>query len=144
VVESLQGIVDETKQQIDALSPDVLLAGPLGSFTALQDALRDFDPLSEVIDLLEQVRDTAARLVDKLHAERILKVPLEIVDDLLAQLQQLSFDHLLTPVFDALDGLAGEVSTGLDETVEAFKRLQQALPGGSGASGSISVSGSVG
>ncbi|HEY0994213.1 MAG TPA: hypothetical protein VGD80_44465 [Kofleriaceae bacterium] len=144
VVESLQGIVDETKHQIDALSPDVLLAGPLGSFTALQDALRDFDPLSEVIDLLEQVRDTAARLVDKLHAERILKVPLEIVDDLLAQLQQLSFDHLLTPVFDALDGLAGEVSTGLDETVEAFKRLQQALPSGSGTSGSLTVSGSVG
>jgi len=54
------------------------------------------------------------------------------------------FDQLLTPVFDAFDGLAGEVSIGLDETVEAFKRLQQALPGGSGASGSISVSGSVG
>lgn len=143
VVESLQGIVDETKHQIDALSPDVLLAEPLASFTALQAALRDFDPLGDVIHLLEAVRDAAARLLDKLHAERILKVPLEIVDDLLAMLQQLSFDHLLTPVFDALDGLAGEVSTGLDQTVTAFKRLQQALPSGGGGS-SVSISGSVG
>ncbi|HET7504966.1 MAG TPA: hypothetical protein VFK02_28275, partial [Kofleriaceae bacterium] len=144
VVEALQGIVDETKQQIDALSPDVVLAGPLGSFTALQEALTGFDPLDTVIDLLEVVRDTAARLIDKLSAERILKVPLEIVDDLLAQLQQLSFDHLLTPVFDALDELAGEVSTGLDDTVTAFKRLQQALPSGEGGGASVSISGSVG
>jgi uncharacterized protein YoxC len=146
VVASLQGIVDETKHQIDALSPDALLAGPLGAFTALQDELRGFDPLGTIVHLLEAVRDTAARLVDKLHAARILRVPLEIVDDLIATLHQLSFDQLLTPVFDALDGLAGEVSVGLDQTVTSFKRLQQALPGGGGGGGSLTLtaSGSVG
>jgi hypothetical protein len=144
IVDAIQGLVDETKAQIAQLSPDVLLAGPLGSFTALQDTLRDFDPLGVVIHLLEAIRDTVARLLDKLHAERILRVPLQIVDDLLHVMEQLDFDNLLAPVFDALDGLAGEVSTGLDDTVSSFKRLQQSLPSGGGGGASASLTGSIG
>jgi len=71
-------------------------------------------------------------------------VPLQIVDDLLAALAQLRFDNILTPVLDALDSIAAEVSVGLDDTVNAFKRLQQSLPGGGGGSASVSVSGSIG
>jgi hypothetical protein len=53
----------------------------------------------------------------------------------------LNISALLGPVLDALDNIAVQVDQGLDETVEAFKRLQEALPPpGGGSSGSVSVS----
>ena len=57
-------------------------------------------------------------------------------------IRQLNVETLLTPVLDVLDSIAQQVDQGLDETVEAFKRLQEALPppgGGSSASVSVTV-----
>lgn len=154
IVQSIQEVVDEAKQQIEQLSPTALLAEPIAAFQGLQDELRGFDPFGDLIALLDELKAvirrltgdppavTEGRVEGKLKAERLLKVPLEIVDDLIAAFAALDLEHLLTPILDALDLLAHEIDEGLDRTVVSFKHLQDALPGGGGGS-SGSVSGSV-
>ena len=51
-------------------------------------------------------------------------------------------DRLLAPVLDRLDAIAGQIEGGLDETFDAFKRLQRALPdqvGSTAVGASVSV-----
>jgi hypothetical protein len=52
----------------------------------------------------------------------------------------LDFNGLLDPLYDRLDAIALQVTEGLDTTVAAFERLQDAVPD---TIGSTSVSGSV-
>jgi hypothetical protein len=131
----------EVLAQVDALDPARLLKEPLQAFSSLQDDLRAFDPLSGLITVLEALRDTAARVLTKLSAQEILASPLAIYDHVLGELAKLDLGSLLGPVLDQLDAIALQVDVGLDETVEAFERLQQALPaGGGGSSASVSIS----
>jgi hypothetical protein len=91
------------------------------------------------------VRDTVARVLEKLSFERLLATPLAIYDQILAALDRLDVAKLLAPLLDTLDTIAHGVDTGLDHTVEAFERLQAALPGGGGGSSAeVSVGVSVG
>ena len=142
VIDAVQGVFDEVRAQLLAFSPTELLHDQLAAFTQLQQTLLDFDPLGPILEVLDTLRDTAARIVGKLSARKLLEAPLAIYDAVVNALRQLSIDTLLTPVLDVLDCIARDVDQGLDTTVEAFKRLQQALPppGGGGASASVSVS----
>ncbi|HEU4729885.1 MAG TPA: hypothetical protein VFT22_18440, partial [Kofleriaceae bacterium] len=157
IVDAIQGVVDEAKHQLEQLSPLTLLAEPITAFEGLQAEIAAFDPFGPLIALLDELKATIRRLVGdppevttdrvegKLTAERLLAVPLAIVDEILAAFAALDLNALLAPVFDALDVLAGEIDDGLDRTVTAFTRLQDALPGGGGgSSGSVSISASVG
>jgi hypothetical protein len=142
IVDDVDGIFQEVRSQLLAYSPAVLLADQLAAFESLKQDLIAFDPLGPVLDVLEGLRDTAARIVDKLSARALLESPLAIYDTIVNAVRQLDVETLLAPVLDALDNIAQQVDLGLDATVEAFKRLQEALPppgGGSTASAAVSV-----
>jgi hypothetical protein len=142
VIDGVQAVFQEVRSQLLAYSPNVLLHDQLTAFAALKQELLDFDPLAEILTILNALRDTAARIVQKLSARKLLESPLAIYDTIVNAFRELNINNLLSPVLDALDGIAQQVDQGLDETVEAFKRLQDALPppgGGSSASVSVSV-----
>lgn len=130
--ESLEGVYRAARHPIEALTPSLALADPLAAFDALKGRVLGFDVLDEILDVLNAARDTAARLIDKLHAEVILKVPLEIFDEVLAELRSLDIGGLANPLLDAMDVVAEQAHDGLSETVQAFGRLQAALPSGVG------------
>lgn len=144
---SLQPLIDaaaEIRQavldELAPLDPDALLGDAVAAFAALQATVADFDPLGDLHAVLDVVQTGAARLLEKLSAEALLESPLAIYDHILAELRTLSLDGLLAPILDQLDVIAREVDEGLDKTVTAFERLQDALPaGGGGSQGSVSV-----
>lgn len=142
---SLQPLIDaaaEVRQavldELAPLDPDALLGEAVAAFTALAATVADFDPLGDLLAVLDVVKDGAARLLEKLSAEALLESPLAIYDHILAELRTLSLDGLLAPILDQLGAIAAEIDDGLDKTVTAFERLQDALPAGGGGS-SVSV-----
>lgn len=137
---ALDAIHAEVLAQVQAFSPDALLGDVLAEVTALQATLAGADPLAPVIGILTAVRDTIARVLGKLSLESLLEIPLEVYDELLAELSRLDVAALIAPLRTQLDEIARQVHDGLDETVGAFERLQDALPsGGGGSSASVSV-----
>ncbi len=140
---SLDAIHAEVLAQVEALSPDTLLGEVLGDVAALQATLDGADPLAPVIEILDAVRDTIARVLAKLSLEALLEIPLAVFDELLAELSRLDVAALIAPLRSQLDEIARQVHDGLDETVGAFERLQDALPSGGGGS-SVNVSVAVG
>lgn len=140
IIDSINSIFNDVKTQILAYSPNVLLHDQLQAFDSLKQDLLSFDPLAAILAVLNNLRDTAARVVGKLSAEEILATPLAIYDEILHAFSQINIETLLTPVLDALDNIAQQVDQGLDETVTAFRHLQESLPPpGGGSSASVSV-----
>jgi hypothetical protein len=141
--DSVESVVTEVKHQIDSLRPSVVLKDPLDAFKALQADLLSFDPLGDILHILDALRDAAARVLGKLDSQKILATPLAIYDHVMGELGRLHLDGLLQPVLDQLDQIAAQVDTGLTETVQAFEKLQRSLPsadGGGGGGGSLSGS----
>ncbi len=138
----LQTAVDEVFQgavaEVQALSPTTLLAAPLASVNALKAQVAAFNPLQALLTVLDALRDTVARVLAKLSAQALLADPVAIYREIVAALDALNVQALMTPVLDLLDSIAHDVDTGLDDTVTAFQRLQDALPSGGGGS-SITV-----
>jgi hypothetical protein len=140
VIDDIDGVFQELRAQLIAYSPAVLLQDQLAAFAGLRQTLLDFDPLAALLGLLDGLREGAARIVLKLSARSLLESPLSIYDTILDAIRPLNIETLLSPVLDVLDGIAQQVDQGLDETVDAFKRLQEALPPpGGGSSASVSV-----
>lgn len=140
----LQQAVDEVFQdalnEVQALSPTALLAGPIAAVDALKAQVAAFDPLHALLTVLDTLRDTAARVLEKLSAQQLLADPIAIYREIVDALDALNVQALMTPVLDLLDSIAHDVDAGLDDTVAAFQRLQDALPsGGGGSSASVSV-----
>lgn len=141
VIESVEAVFQEVLHQIQTFSPLNLLKEQLDAFNQLKQDLLAFDPLASILTLLNTLRDTAARVLQKLSAERLLADPLAIYDTILNAMHQLDLEHLLGPLLDLLDNIAKQVDEGLDETVAAFERLQESLPApGGGGSASASAS----
>jgi hypothetical protein len=136
---SAGAVYQAARQQIESLQPSRLLAAPLASFDALRAEVAGFDPLADLLAMVNALRATIERILGKLHAEQILASPLAIYDHILGELGKLDVTALVTPVLDELDAIAGQVDSGLTRTVAAFQRLQQSLPspdgGGGGALG---------
>lgn len=139
---SLDAIHAAVLSDIEAFSPDALLGSVLASVTALKATLTSADPLAPVLEILNGVRDTIARVLAKLSLETILATPLAIYDEVLKDLSALDVAKLIAPLRAELDDIAHQVDDGLDKTVASFQRLQAALPGGGGgssASGAVTV-----
>jgi hypothetical protein len=133
-------VVDEVKNQITLLSPDHLLGPILDSFSQLRNDLLNNDPLQQVLAIIANVKALIAGILEKIKLENILKVPLEIYDYILSELDKVNPNGLIEPILDQLDAIALQVDEGLTETVAAFQRLQASLPGGAGgASAAVSV-----
>ena len=140
LTEAADSAVTEIRSQIQQLSPSTLLKEPLDSFAQLKQALITNDPLAAVTEILTNLRDLITGILKKLSLEKLLESPLAIYQQIVDQLKQIDPTGLLDPIFSQLDDIARQVDTGLDQTVEAFKNLQDALPGGGGgSSASISV-----
>lgn len=140
LAEAADAVVAQAKAQVLALSPASLLAEPIAAFDALRAAFVSSDPLAQVLAIIDNIKALITSVLQKLSLEDLLETPLEIYDDLLLQLRAVDPSGLMAPVFDELDAIADEVADGLDGTVVAFKRLQDALPaGGGGSSGSIVI-----
>ena len=138
--ESLDVVFQEVLAQITALNPLEILKEPLAAFASLKLEISAFDPLATILNLLDQLRDTIARVLEKLSAEKLLATPIAIYDTILKDFKVLNVETLLDPVFDRLDAIAEGVNTGLDETITAFEKLQRALPaGGGGGSAAVAV-----
>ncbi len=143
--EAVDGIHQEVRQQIAALHPDQVLGDAIAAFAAARQQVVGFDPLADATAALTELRDATARLLGKLDAEAILAKPIGIYDGLLDAFGQLDIETLLAPVLDGLDEIAQQVEQGLDDTVVAFKRLQDALPSKIGSTTiSVSVQANVG
>jgi hypothetical protein len=138
--EAADGIVGEVKDQIGLLAPTALLQAPMASFTALRTAFVDNDPLEAVQQIVENLRELVASVLEKLSLQSLLESPLAIYHHIVEQLEAIDPRGLLDPVFDQLDQIAQQVDSGLDATVSSFKRLQDALPAGGGGS-TVSVNG---
>ncbi|HVR98500.1 MAG TPA: hypothetical protein VMW27_17935 [Thermoanaerobaculia bacterium] len=144
--EALDGVQQEVRGQIEALSPDQLLGDVLTGFRDLQAEVAGFDPLAPVIAVLNALRDTAASLLEKLDVEAILAEPIALYEEILGLLVQLDLEVLFGPVLEQLVALQGQVEEGLERTVTAFERLQESLPasvGSTSVSGNVSVGGGV-
>lgn len=138
----LDGVQAEVRGKIEALRPDAILAEPLAAFADVQAAIQAFDPLGDVFDALEDVQTRALSVTGKLDPEALVATPQAIFDDILGAFEALEVEALVRPLLDQLDAIAGQVDTGLEETVTAFRRLQDALPDKIGST-SLSASASV-
>jgi hypothetical protein len=143
LLQALDAIHGEVVALIQQLSPAALLGPALAEVNALKQTLATANPLAPVLQILNAVRDAVARILAKLSLEKLLTIPLAVYDELLASLSKLDTGRLIAPLRIQLDDIARQVDAGLDRTVEAFERLQAALPSGGGGS-SVSVSVSVG
>jgi hypothetical protein len=140
-----QGLTDihtAVAGQIMQFHPDQLLAGPLAEFQAVRIQVLQFDPAGDIQRILDNVSKTAERVLKNLNLEELLAEPLQLYDQVLALLEGLQPAHMLRPVLDQLERIAGEVDAGLTNTVTAFRGLQEALPDRIGST-SLSASAST-
>jgi hypothetical protein len=126
--EAVDGVYQDVRAEIEALSPETLLAEVLGAFRDVQDQVARFDPLADVQAALNDLRDTTTRVLGKLKGSDLLATPLAAYDEIVAQLGRLDIESLLAPVLDQTDAIALQVDEGLTGTVDAFQRLRDALP----------------
>lgn len=131
------------RDEIAAFHPDVLLGAGLTALQNAQQAISDFDPLGPVVETIDTLQETIARVLELFDGEAILAVPITVYDEIMELLRALDINTLLTPLYDRLDAIAGQVSSGLDGTVDAFQGLQDALPDKVGSI-TVTASASVG
>jgi hypothetical protein len=141
--DALADIHGDLVARVEALRPSALLAEPLAGFQTAQQTLAAFDPLGAVQALLDELAERADRTVAKLTPSEVLAGAVDLHAAIVAEIERLDVTTLMSGVFDELDRLAAQVSTGLDDTAAAFRDLQDALPDRVGST-SVSVSVSVG
>lgn len=140
LADALDGIHRAIRDEIAAFHPDAILGDVKTAFADAQAAVAAFDPLGPVIEMLETLKATVIRVLEKLDGEALLAAPIDIFRTVMDLLRALDLNHLLGPLYDRLDAIAAQVSDGLEGTVESFEGLQDALPG---QIGSTSISGSA-
>jgi phage-related protein len=141
--EGLTNIHGAIVGQITQFHPDKLLAEPLAAFQQVRTQVLQFDPVSAIQSILDDLSEAIERVLSHLDLENLLEEPLHIYDEILALLAGLRPADLLRPVYDQLDRIASEVDEGLAETVTSFHALQDALPdhvGSTSLTASVSVS----
>lgn len=141
ITATLDAVFQPIRDGIAGFHPDAMLGEALSAFQDAQTAVADFDPLGPVVETIETLQATIARVLDLFDGTAILAVPITVYDEIMDLLHALDINDLLSPLYDRLDAISAQVSDGLDGTVDAFQGLQKALPD---RVGSVSVSASVG
>ena len=144
LTDALDDVHAAVRAEIADFHPDALLGEAKTAFAEARAAIAAFDPLGPVNDTLKALKETIGRVLDKLDGDALLRTPIEIFETILGLLESLDLGALLDPLLDRLDAIAAQVSTGLEDTVDSFGRLQKALPsqvGSTSVSGSVSVGG---
>lgn len=141
----LESVHAQVRSQIESLRPDAILSEALAAFADARAAVQAFDPLGDVLEALEAVKASALSVSAKLDPRAMVATPQAIFDDILQAFEALRVGELVAPLLDQLDGIAAQVDSGLEDTVGAFRRLQDALPDRIGSTSlTVSASASVG
>jgi hypothetical protein len=93
--------------------------------------------------LVDTLKATIQRVLDKLDVERLLEPAAKLFDDLLTTLRSLDVDSLVSPLLDALHTLASDIKSGLDQLRDALDRLQAAIPSSDGLALAGAISGDI-
>ena len=128
ITAGLDAVVDAGKQQILALDPITILQPSLTAFDTLRAEVQTFDPLAPLRTVVNALRETAQRILDKLNVERLIEPASLVFDELLATLRRLDPDALVMPLIEALRTLATDIHDGLGQLRAALVRLQEAIP----------------
>jgi hypothetical protein len=146
LLDEVKGLHTEIGNQIAALSPDALLGDVIARFDAVVDRLETFDPLAPVRTVIDAMTLTVDTTFDTLRPSVIFQDLCDIYATIVELAGGLDVRSLLEPILTALENIAVQLDSGLEETADALGRLQDALPGevsSSSASGSVSVSGGL-
>jgi hypothetical protein len=128
ITEGLDNVVDAGKLQILSLDPITVLQPTLTAFDNLRNEVRNFDPLAPVRTVVNALRDTARRILDKLSVERLIEPASQVFDELLQIVRDLDPNALVMPLVEALRTLATDIHDGLGQLRAALVRLQEAIP----------------
>jgi hypothetical protein len=131
ISDELKMVHTQVRGELMAFKPSVLLAEPLDAFDSLRNGLDAFDPFAAVRTAIDAFK---AEVEDLLGPESLLR-PSVMFAGLLEQYQrildladELNVRDALQPVLAELDAIKEQLDTGLEETGDAFTRLQEALP----------------
>jgi hypothetical protein len=128
ITQGLDNVVEAGKQQILSLDPITVLRPTLTAFDNLRNEVRTFDPLAPLRTVVNALRDTARRILDKLSVERLIEPASQVFDELLQIVRDLDPNALVMPLIEALRTLATDIHDGLGQLREALVRLQEAIP----------------
>jgi hypothetical protein len=140
ITQGLDDVVQAGRDQILALDPVRLLEPTLAAFDALKADVLAFDPVAPLRELIDGLKATIARVLDKLNVERLLAPAGQIFDTLLGTLRALDPDGIVQPLVAALRTLAGDIASGIEGLRDALKRLQAAIPSTEG----LAIAGAIG
>ncbi|MGH2672503.1 MAG: hypothetical protein ACRDHC_05970, partial [Actinomycetota bacterium] len=149
IVTELEAIQAEVVASLDSVRPSVVLADAIAAFEELQSTLSAFDPLEAVRAAVEAMTDAVEDGAEQLRPTRVFAPVVETYRGIVDALGALNVRVLLDPLLLAIDRIALELGTGLDETAVALGQLQDALPDADsiatgGVGGSVSLSASLG
>jgi hypothetical protein len=128
LIVDLEAIHAAKRADLEQLRPSTQLADLVASVTTLRDTLRAFDPFRDVrpaIDALQAGIDTLER---EFRPTTLFAPILSSYTKVVTGLEAVDVDELFGPLLTSVEGLAGEIETGLTDVGTAFAKLQEALP----------------
>ncbi len=126
VADELAALRDALVAQVDAIRPTAVLGDVLAAVEETKAALAAFDPLGParaVVDALHAAVDT---LAVEFAPTTLLAPALVLYDEVVGVVEGLNVLGILQPVLDALDGLKGQLDTGMDQVIDALANLKEA------------------
>jgi hypothetical protein len=90
--------------------------------------LRTFDPLAPVRQVILAAQAAADSVFESARPTVVFVPVIDLHRQVVGIARGLDVVSLMRPVLDALDGIAAQLDSGLDETGDALKELQDALP----------------
>jgi hypothetical protein len=147
IVAELTALQTQVHDEVAQLTPDALLGDVVSGAEDVITRLRGFDPLAPVRQVIVAAQAAADSVFESARPTIVFAPVVDLHRQVVGIAGGLDVVSLLRPVLDALDGIAAQLDAGLDETGDALKGLQDALPSevsstdlGIGASVDIGVS----
>ena len=126
VADELAGLRDEVVGMVDAIRPTTVLAEVLTALDQAKAALAIFDPLGPAKDVVEAMHNAVDVLARDFAPTTLLGPALVLYDEVIGVIEGLNVATILQPVLDALDGLKGQLDTGMDQVIDALAHLKEA------------------
>lgn len=128
IVADLTALQTQVHDEVAQLTPDALLGEVVAGAEAVIARLRAFDPLAPVRQVLVAAQEAADSVFESARPTVVFAPVIDLHHQVVGVASGLDVVSLLRPVLDALDGIAAQLDAGLDETGDALKDLQDALP----------------